>query len=104
MQRFTSSLATYLVLSLFASMAIAGGRQRNLAAELEFLRSKGLDSLPEGYEIDHIIPRRCGGDDVPTNLQLLTVSDHRAKSARDRWKSCSEIVGEVVRATTTPGN
>ena len=33
-----------------------------------------------GYEIDHITPLKCGGDDAPANMQWLTISDHKAKT------------------------
>lgn len=49
-----------------------------------FLKSKGYDKTPYGYEIDHIIPLSQGGTDDPSNMQLLTIEQHRAKTARER--------------------
>jgi len=57
---------------------------RNAANKKTFLKSKGYNSTPYGYEVDHIIPLSQGGSDAPYNMQLLTVSQHRAKTARER--------------------
>ena len=38
----------------------------------------------EGLEIDHIIPKACGGISTPDNQQLLHYYCHRQKTARDR--------------------
>jgi hypothetical protein len=36
-----------------------------------------------GYEVDHINPLKCGGADKPSNMQWLTVKQHKAKTARE---------------------
>jgi hypothetical protein len=36
-----------------------------------------------GYQVDHVKPLACGGEDSPRNMQWLTVAEHRAKSKRD---------------------
>lgn len=48
-----------------------------------FLRLRGLKSVPAGYEIDHIIPLEDGGADTVRNMQLLTIAQHRFKTARE---------------------
>lgn len=58
--------------------------KRSTANKKAFLKSRGYQSIPYGYEIDHIIPLSQGGSDDPSNMQLLTVSQHRAKTARER--------------------
>ena len=40
-----------------------------------------------GYEVDHLRPLKCGGSDVPSNMQWLTVSAHKEKTKREA-KSC----------------
>ncbi|GAA3769812.1 HNH endonuclease signature motif containing protein [Flavobacterium ginsengiterrae] len=49
-----------------------------------FLKSLGYSETPNGYEIDHIIPLSEGGTDDPSNMQLLTISQHKSKTARER--------------------
>lgn len=36
-----------------------------------------------GYEVDHIEARRCGGKDKASNMQWLSIQEHRKKSARE---------------------
>ncbi|MCL6558423.1 MAG: HNH endonuclease [Firmicutes bacterium] len=51
---------------------------RNPAAVEEFLRQHGLDRVPEGYEVHHIVPLYAGGADSPDNMILVKVVDHDA--------------------------
>lgn len=60
---------------------------RSAGNKKDFLQSRGYKSTPYGYEIDHIIPLSQGGSDDPYNMQLLTVSQHRAKTARERART-----------------
>jgi len=57
---------------------------RSASNKKDFLKSRGYESTPYGYEIDHIIPLSQGGSDDPSNMQLLTVSQHQQKTARER--------------------
>ncbi|GGG51745.1 HNH endonuclease signature motif containing protein [Bizionia arctica] len=57
---------------------------RSEANKNAFLKSQGYSSTPYGYEIDHIIPLSQGGTDDPRNMQLLTVEQHKIKTARER--------------------
>lgn len=36
-----------------------------------------------GWEVDHIKPLCLGGEDKPSNMQWLTVAQHRAKTRQD---------------------
>lgn len=58
--------------------------ERSSAAKGEFLKSKGYSKTPKGYEVDHIIPLSKGGQDVPSNMQLLPKEVHKQKTARER--------------------
>ncbi len=58
--------------------------KRSETNKREFLSSYGLSETPEGYEIDHIKPLSEGGTDDPSNMQLLTVEQHKTKTAQER--------------------
>lgn len=58
--------------------------KRSYSNKMEFLRSYGYSSVPDGYEVDHIIPLSQGGSDSPDNMQLLTVEQHKEKTASER--------------------
>ena len=39
-----------------------------------------------GWQIDHVVPLKCKGDDAPANMQWLAVEDHKAKTKREaKW-------------------
>ncbi len=53
------------------------------SAREEFLKSRELKSVPEGYVIEYKIPLYAGGRDEPSNMQLATRDEHRAKTKMD---------------------
>jgi hypothetical protein len=57
---------------------------RSSSAKTEFLKSKGYKKIPSGYQIDHIVPLSEGGLDVPSNMQLLPIYQHKSKTAHER--------------------
>jgi hypothetical protein len=60
-----------------------GRIHRSESAKKEFLHEHGLTRIPPGYQIDHIIPLYAGGADVSSNMQLLSISAHEAKTKSD---------------------
>ena len=58
--------------------------KRSYSNRRDFLRERGLEEVPEGYEIDHIIPLFEGGTDDPGNMQLCTIEEHAKKTREDR--------------------
>ena len=49
---------------------------RDIGMRNDFLASIGYDSLPEGWEVHHIIPLSEGGLDDPSNMVLIEKTDH----------------------------
>ena len=58
--------------------------ERSSSAKNEFLKSKGYSKVPNGYQVDHIVPLSQGGRDVPSNMQLITIEQHKQKTAMER--------------------
>jgi len=58
--------------------------ERSSMEKKKFLKSQGYNKVPTGYEVDHIVPLSDGGKDDPSNMQLLTKSEHKQKTARER--------------------
>lgn len=61
--------------------------KRSSGNRQSFLDSRGLEQVPYGYEVDHIIPLSKGGADSPSNMQLLTIEAHARKTAMERSSS-----------------
>ena len=61
----------------------AGRIVPSASAKEDFLKSQGLQSVPEGHVIEHKIPLYAGGRDDPSNMQLVTRDEHRAKTRLD---------------------
>lgn len=58
--------------------------KRSSVEKLAFLKTLGLKRIPNGYQIDHILPLSQGGEDGIDNMQLLTVVQHKIKTAIER--------------------
>ena len=56
---------------------------RSQRVKSQFMRGSGFPRGRYGYQVDHKVPLACGGRDVASNLQWLTVAEHRAKTRRD---------------------
>jgi hypothetical protein len=78
---------------LIAACALSTGATAEYARSKKVLRefvnlqacpSTGQHRLPcPGWQIDHIDPLKCLGLDDTTNLQWLTVAEHKAKTKRE---------------------
>lgn len=60
-----------------------GRIQRSQWAKRIFMRMTGYPNGRPGYIVDHIVPLKRGGDDLPDNMQWQTVEQAKAK---DRWE------------------
>ncbi len=58
--------------------------ERSAAAKSDFLHTIGLDSIPQGYEIHHVVPLSQGGLDIPSNMVLITEEAHDFITAQHR--------------------
>lgn len=58
--------------------------ERSSAAKTEFLKSRGYDKVPNGYQVDHNVPLSEGGADKSYNMQLISTDQHKAKTANER--------------------
>tara|TARA_E500000318_G_C3516622_1_gene194611 strand:+ start:254 stop:934 length:681 start_codon:yes stop_codon:yes gene_type:complete len=72
--------------------------KRSEANKREFLKSMGYDEIPYGYEIDHIKPLSEGGTDDPSNMQLLTVEQHKRKTAQERTNRSNSTYPTTTRS------
>ena len=76
-----------------AGQATGGPPHRSPAARAEFVKAnpcpangKTRGACP-GWEVDHVVPLKCGGQDDPANMQWLTVEAHKRKTAAEA-KNC----------------
>jgi hypothetical protein len=58
--------------------------ERSTSAKDKFLKNQGYKKEPKGYQVDHIVPLSEGGADVPSNMQLIPIEQHKSKTARER--------------------
>jgi len=58
--------------------------ERSSSAKQDFLKSKGYSKVPNVYQVDHIVLLSQGGRDVPSNMQLITLEQHKQKTAMER--------------------
>ena len=49
----------------------------------ELKRMRGRLNGRPGYEVDHIVPLSRGGADKPSNMQWLTIAEHKEKTRRE---------------------
>lgn len=57
---------------------------RSDTAKAGFLHSLGYDSVPDGFEVHHVVPLCQGGLDTPSNMVLISESDHDFITAQHR--------------------
>jgi len=69
-----------------SSKSTKSSHKRSSTAKKQFLKSKGLEKVPPGYEVDHVVPLDAGGKDEPSNMQLIPKSTHKEKTKKE-WKT-----------------
>jgi len=86
--------ALLIALSLAVAAAPpADALPRSKAARAAFMRSHPCPANGHtrgscsGWQIDHVTPLKCGGADDASNMQWLTIADHKAKTKAEA-KDC----------------
>lgn len=54
--------------------------------------------VPAGMRVDHLVPLACGGADIPSNMQLLTEAEWKAKTGWERQPCAAWWDGTNARA------
>lgn len=81
--------AIWLLGALLLQPQAAEAYERSRVVRAEFQRTHPCPATHArrgacyGYQVDHVIPLKCGGPDRVENLQWLTVADHARKTARE---------------------
>lgn len=85
-----AGLAPSAAYSAQPAEALSSARQpRDARAVAEFKRrqpcpvTKVTKGACDGWHVDHIRPLCDGGQDTPTNMQWLTVAEHKIKTRSD---------------------
>ena len=87
------SAAKISVAQALASVSPAVAAPRSPAARAAFVKANPCPATGKtrgacpGWEVDHVVPLKCGGLDHPSNLQWLTVEQHKRKTASEA-KDC----------------
>lgn len=90
-RRLHCSLAVALSVSalLASSLPAEAGPSRSAKARAEFVKANPCPATGRhrgacpGWEVDHIQPLKCKGEDSPQNMQWLTVEQHKLKTKRE---------------------
>lgn len=67
----------------------SGAVERSRQARAEFVRANPCPATGRvggacaGYQVDHVRSLCAGGVDSPSNMQWLSIEDHRKKTAND---------------------
>lgn len=84
-----SRLGRLLCAITLTAAVVAGAAPRSTAVRAEFQRQQPCpatgakrDACP-GWQVDHVVPLKCNGADAITNMQWLTVEEHKQKTKRE---------------------
>lgn len=86
---FHRALPAIALVALALGLPDAAAVPRSAAARAEFQRANPCPATAQrrgpcpGYQIDHVTPLKCGGPDSATNMQWLSIEEHKAKTARE---------------------
>lgn len=78
-------IATSLLFCMFAANAMPRDRSQLAAFKRAHpcpVTGSAKGACP-GWEVDHVVPLKCGGADRPRNMQWLTKAAHKIKTKRE---------------------
>lgn len=76
-----------------------GSLCQNVSEEEKMAIGRFYRMCPVGFQVDHIIPLCKGGKHELSNLQYLSIEQHRKKSAKERTKIAKVKVKEIYPFT-----
>lgn len=86
----SASMRLPITLALALCVGLADAAERSASAKSKFKRENPCPSTGRssgscpGYQIDHRQPLAAGGSDHKSNMQWLSVDDHKAKTKYER--------------------
>lgn len=69
-------------------------RRRLFLTLIGALDTKHPKNVPPGFVVNHIVPLACGGCDVPSNMELMTVAAWKGRTGAER-ADCGRHQGGV---------
>lgn len=80
---YKSGSTTYISGENYKTTGMPKVKRSNSEKE-KFLKQKGYKKVPNGYEVDHIIPLSKGGKDNQSNMQLIPKEMHKQKTEKEK--------------------
>jgi hypothetical protein len=64
-----------------------GALVRSASRRAMFLRMTGHTDgkVPKGMAVNHIVPLRCGGCDLPSNMELMSIEEWKKRTGPERY-------------------
>jgi len=64
-----------------------GNLVRSISRRTLFLKMTGHQDgkVPQGMAVNHIVPLRCGGCDVPSNMELMSTEEWKKRTGPERY-------------------
>lgn len=64
-----------------------GNLVRSTSRRTLFLKMTGRKDgkVPAGMAVNHIVPLRCGGCDLPSNMELMSIEEWKKRTGPERY-------------------
>lgn len=72
-----------------------GNLVRSISRRTLFLKMTGHKDgkVPKGFAVNHIVPLRCGGCDVPSNMELMSIAEWKKRTGPERYDCGRHVAG-----------